>query len=275
MREVAALFAVLLVGCATPSEPVPTYHPDGFASPQVHGPSMLLQQDTCNTCHGPELTGSPDAGTGFLSDVSCDDCHRDGWRDDCTYCHGGEENDTGAPPDGIGGTGVDFPHGAHVASEVQAARDCTLCHAEPDDVLSEGHIFDGTAGVAEVDMTGGVVPDVVWDGQGCSNNACHGDGQASGAVLLSDAPLGCDGCHVGPESELDEFIAMSGDHRAHQRHFVPCSDCHPNVDAANAITNKDAHVNLSVELDMPESLTVESGHCSGMCHDEQHVGQAW
>ena len=142
-------------------------------------------------------------------------------------------------------------------------------------MLSEGHIFDGTQGFAEVDLTGGEAPDAIWDGSGCSNNACHGTGLAPGSVLLEDAPLGCDGCHPGPDSELDDFIAMSGDHRDHARHFVACSGCHPNVDDDNVVIDRDTHVNLQVEVEMPETITVEFGHCTGICHDEQHVGQSW
>ncbi len=279
MRIAVALIALVLTGCPRTSEepptPAPAYHPRGFAEPMAHGPPMLLQQDACNTCHGADLRGSADAGVGFLTSVGCDDCHRQGWREDCTYCHGGGETDDGAPPRGIGGAREDFPHTAHVASDIHAARECTLCHAAPEDVLSEGHIFDTTPGVAEVDMTSGAVPDAEWDGKGCSNNACHGNGQAPGDVLLSDAPLGCGGCHTGPESEYEAFEEMSGAHRRHNPSWIPCSDCHPNFDANHQPTSPEEHVNLQVEVQMPPQMMFESGQCTGTCHDEPHEGLAW
>jgi hypothetical protein len=226
---------------------------------------VRLQRQDCRTCHGPDLTGSPDAGVGNLTDVSCDSCHQDGWREDCTYCHGGDSNETGAPPRGLGGTGADFPHDAHVASPVHASRPCSECHVEPTDVLSEGHAFDDTPGRAEVDLTGGVARDAVWDGSGRSD----------GEVLLTDAPLGCNGCHVGPGSALDDFVAMSGRHRAHERHGVPCADCHPTVGTDNQILDRAAHVNQVVDFAMPPEVTIDQGHCTGTCHGEPHNGISW
>ena len=33
--------------------------------------------------------------------MSCDDCHDEGWRTDCVFCHGGVDDTTGAPPEDI------------------------------------------------------------------------------------------------------------------------------------------------------------------------------
>ena len=68
------------------------YHPAGYAEATVHGYEMELGLETdCRQCHGDNLQGADDA-------PDCDSCHQEGWREDCTYCHGGAVSDSGAPP---------------------------------------------------------------------------------------------------------------------------------------------------------------------------------
>ncbi len=167
------------------------------------------------------------------------------------------------------------PHTSHVTDDVHAPWDCTECHLQPDDVLSEGHIFDDTPGRGEVTFAASQAPETSWDGEGCSNNACHSDGLSDGEVLLTDAPLTCDGCHPGPESLPTEQGDMSGDHLQHTMHGVPCSECHPNVDAQGQIIDPVTHVDLLPTVAMPAEVTVDSGHCSGTCHDYQHFSISW
>ena len=81
-------------GCGWDS--VSSFHPDGFITGDQHGQAMKLQDANvgdCRVCHGDELTGG-DA-------IGCDECHNatnPGWRTDCVLCHGGEVDNTGAPP---------------------------------------------------------------------------------------------------------------------------------------------------------------------------------
>ncbi len=268
-----ALFAA---GCTPPE--APTFHPIGYAAPSVHAAPFKLQQVDCRPCHGADLAGGAPAGE-WPTDVGCDSCHDDGWRQDCTLCHGGDETEGGAPPrdiDGRGGPDGTFaPHTTHVTGTVHAEWDCTQCHVQPEDVLSDGHVLDDTPGRAEVLFDAGQSPQTVWDSVGCSNNACHGDGLSEGQVLLSDAPLTCDGCHPGPESLATDQSDMSGDHLQHTMHGIPCSWCHPNVDPQGEIIDPTTHVDLAPTVGMPESITVDSGHCSGLCHEYQHFSISW
>ena len=108
-----------------------------------------LGEQVCTNCHGDDLKG--DAGQGS---ASCDT-----WRSDCTFCHGGEDNLTGAPPEDIHDAAIDAsfgPHTAHVEGGIRTALECTECHVEPEGVLSIGHMFDATPGVAENDFSVGL-----------------------------------------------------------------------------------------------------------------------
>ncbi|HNH50704.1 MAG TPA: hypothetical protein PKY30_26960, partial [Myxococcota bacterium] len=144
-----------------------TYHPEGWEDPTQHGMAAKLGEDTCVSCHGSDLGG---AGTG----VSCDDCHEAGWRTNCTFCHGGTDNNTGAPPVDIrnGQSNVmTAAHTAHVEGTLHAPFACTECHEERTDVLSPGHFLvgDSSPAVAEVLFTAGLSPAASWNGSGCSN----------------------------------------------------------------------------------------------------------
>lgn len=100
------------------------------------------QDETCVACHGPDLKGG-------ASGVSCDTCHsgatHESWRTNCTFCHGGIDNPTGAPPEGISdqtnGAGQAFTvHSTHVeVTSLTSAFDCVQCHVKPADVLAFGY----------------------------------------------------------------------------------------------------------------------------------------
>src|SRR3970282_2725558 len=91
------------------------YHPEGFAAAEIHGLELKQQAQDCRSCHGDELTGA--------SAPTCDGCHTPAdppaWRSDCTFCHGGVDDTTGAPPRNLDGTtevqaGTLPPHAVHV-----------------------------------------------------------------------------------------------------------------------------------------------------------------
>jgi len=83
------------------------FHGLGWTEAGRHGLEFMADTVSCNPCHGEALDGG-------VSEVSCEACHQ-GWKGDCTFCHGGMDNDTGAPPFGVkGGTAREFPGvGAH------------------------------------------------------------------------------------------------------------------------------------------------------------------
>lgn len=274
------------IGCAT--EPLNKdpfagqYHPDGFAAAEAHGPAMKLSGEDCRGCHGFELEGTATA-------PSCDGCHTPAeptaWRTDCTFCHGGELDDSGAPPGELEGAGAApsfTAHAAHVQSTMfSAGLDCTQCHVKAIDVLSPGHIFqDDTPGAAEVDLGAGLSPQGSYDGQGCQNLYCHGSGRGDdGAVAKDAAPLGCTGCHAGTGSARAQQDAMSGLHGLHLAATtgITCATCHADVSQdGGSLTDATRHLDGRRDVRIVE-LTYDPDlqSCQGSCHGVNHVGYTW
>ena len=85
------------------------YHPAGWANGDQHGAQAAHDLSTCKACHGDDLNGGS-------SNVSCNQCHS-GWKTSCTFCHGGTDNSTGAPPRSVGGSDAttDEGVGAHTS----------------------------------------------------------------------------------------------------------------------------------------------------------------
>ena len=190
----------------------PAHHPSGYADPAQHGTAAKTSAERCVSCHGEDLTGAGEA-------VSCDTCHAEGWRTDCTRCHGGTDDASGAPPRYIAGDDQGayagfWAHTAHGGGEIGAPVACETCHVVPTDVLSEGHLFvgDRTPAVAEVSFSG-LAEGGSWDGASCSNIYCHGTGQeaAVGSIHAGTTGLRCGTCHAGPGSSFAEWgDRMSG-----------------------------------------------------------------
>lgn len=256
-------------------------HPWGYQKPDNHGTEAKLQVDNCTECHGTELTG----GT---SQVSCDSCHDAGWREDCTFCHGGDLDDEGAPPRYIDGSfeaeGQSFQaHTEHVlGSETHQAIPCQSCHEMPQDILFVGHIFNGdtTPGAAEVVFTESLSPDADWDRNNgtCTNLYCHSSGgDTLGQALHTDRTDSCELCHAGPDSVLARVRDLGGQHREHASHDVGCFECHgTTVAESGRIINAAGHVNGTVDVEMPDDEIVFDGRtCEGECHDERHRDRDW
>jgi len=145
----------------------------------------------CTPCHGADLGG------GSVG-VACTACHKAGGPGNdfatCTACHGGTDNQTGAPPAAIwgyagdpnrgGGTADPIrvgAHSKHLAPALATPFDCGNCHVKPTSVISTGHI-DNPTPVATV--TFGAAPGQVPSGStpswnrataGCSLTYCHGN----------------------------------------------------------------------------------------------------
>jgi predicted CxxxxCH...CXXCH cytochrome family protein len=157
-----------------------TVHPPGWSMPTSHGRTANNTGLTsCQSCHGVALDG----GT---SRVSCNSCHAaysTNWQTDCVFCHGGTDNLTGAPPEGIDGetSRLNIAVGAHSehveTTSMHLAWGCDQCHVTPTEALSPGHI-DGD-GRAEVTF-GALNPSAGYAfGTGvCSNLYCHGNGSS-------------------------------------------------------------------------------------------------
>lgn len=260
------------------------HHPAGWEAPGVHGMAAKHQDETCVTCHGDDLAG----GT---TGISCDTCHEAGgpgtaWRTDCTFCHGGVDNLTGAPPEGISdetdAEDTSFPvHTKHVeATALKSALDCVQCHVKPTDVLSNGHVFlgDTTPGVADLRFVAGLSPAASWNGSNgtCSNLYCHGNGRSNNGTVTVDSDVRCGSCHAVQSSGEDGWDRLSEPHGDHLEEGLACTDCHGDVVGnGDLIANVALHVDGDVSVRLPTGMTRASETCTGSCHGENHGGRRW
>lgn len=269
--------------------PVPTdtptngkHHPDNFGDQAVHGPAALFVTEDCNSagCHGTQLEGVGSA-------PGCDTCHTAGWRQNCTFCHGGTDNATGAPPRDIDGQTVTAnlifrAHTQHItAGADHVAFECTQCHVKPTDALDANHWFDSTHGVPEVTFTAGLNATGTFDygTRTCASNYCHGNGRgANGTVSNASPKPGCDGCHPFQNSNTTAWSTMSGDHRLHLGKGYQCYECHGGtLDTNNAIADVTLHVNKLKDTKFTGTniaYTANTKRCTGTCHGKNH-SETW
>jgi predicted CxxxxCH...CXXCH cytochrome family protein len=249
-------------------------HPEGWADATAHGFGYFDDPSGCKACHGDALTGG-------ASGLSCDSCHIGGtaWRTDCLYCHGGGDSTNGAPPYGARGESsvTQQAVGAHTAhltiSPSHTAWACSTCHTVPGSISDAGHI-DGIAG-AEVLFSSPAGGSAVYTRTNatCSSLYCHGNGRTvSGAVSWTSttAPT-CRSCH----GYYTSAGTLSGHHETHIDEGYTCNTCHKTVvGASNAITDKSAHINGSVNVSLTTgTYTPSTRTCStNDCHDE---AQRW
>ncbi len=249
------------------------YHPMGFSLPAMHGPAAKLGEEDCRECHGSDLAGG--------EAISCDSCHEAGWRTDCTFCHGGNETDLGAPPrplDPAGPAPAFDVHTAHVTEGDHAAFDCTHCHVKPTSVTSLAHMFDDTPGVAEVDFTHGLSPAGTYAAGTCAELYCHGTGNGQlGQMQASEVAPGCDGCHGYTGPSAVPVSTMSGRHALHMNAGIGCESCHAaTTESLASILQPLLHVDGYAEVVSSEvNYDANTGACSGLCHLEAHFAEHW
>ncbi|MBD3290514.1 CxxxxCH/CxxCH domain-containing protein, partial [candidate division KSB1 bacterium] len=214
---------------------------------------------------------------GVCSDVRC---HGSGetpnWYDQaiftCVSCHGGLDNNTGAPPYDLMGNSAATARGVgahtvHVSdSRWGSVYDCSECHINPTAITAEGHIdLDPYAEINWGDFagTGGLSP--MWDGASCSDVYCHGgtleDGSNQQPLWTSGADLACDACHGLPPG--------SGAHEEHTENYdIDCNVCHDGYSADNSV-NGEVHIdgNYDVKLSAEVGGSYAGGVCSNViCH---------
>ena len=255
-------------------------HPAGFEAPEEHGLALKEQQMDCRDCHASDLTGDG-------ASPSCDECHEEDWRTNCTYCHGGEDNTTGAPAGDLhDNTAPSQPtvgaHTEHVTQTDHTAFDCTQCHVKPTEVLTANHVFDATPTVSEVTMAAGMSPSGGYSSGACTNLYCHGYLlQHNGSAADFTTPIStCNACHPDRSSPAQTWDSqMGGKHRKHLADGVGCSGCHMDVaDDNQVILDPSLHVNGSIEIQLAEGLTwtAWSNTCTGGdCHGESHWITFW
>ncbi len=243
------------------------YHPEGWSDPSSHGSKAKGGIALCQYCHGNDLTG------GSVG-VSCDSCHTGGsaWRTNCTFCHGGTDNKTGAPPrDTQGKTAITEVtvghHTTHLAGgPLSNPVACTECHVVPTDVLSPGHIDGPPAEVTfgTLAKTGGANPSFDRASATCGSVYCHGNfsgGKTTNKPVWTGAnQAACGSCHTNRP--------LSGQHW-HYPFRANCDDCHPGVNSnGSAITDKSKHVNGIKDVGGPGTSIVSWSRpsCTPQCH---------
>lgn len=215
-------------------------HTSGSVTLKAHPPAWMVQADpgfhavtankglgNCQACHGSSLAGG-------AANVACGTCHDTNlpagvvtWTKNCTMCHGGADNQTGAPPRATWGNTGDLvrvgAHTAHVGgSAISPPFACELCHVKPVDALDASHIDNGAATVS---FAGRAVragaPAPAWDRTSatCSNTACHGVAVPRWTGGPSQATCGT--CHTLPPSAPHPALADTS--------LTGCSACHPNT----------------------------------------------
>ena len=244
-------------------------HPLGFSAPAAHGQAFIQGKSNCRTCHGEDLAGSNGVS-------SCDKCHPSGWRTNCTFCHGGKDNATGAPPLSLLGSadatslGVGT-HSKHVTQASHPAYACADCHSAVTDLLSAGHVLDATPGKAEVSFQAGLSPSGQYKAGACSSLYCHGTGRVNGAAAsFAGSATTCQSCHPSAQSSSSAQEQMSGRHRKHLEHGYACAACHQGVvNTSNQIVGPNLHVNGSKDVQLltgtydPSTHTCSSIYCHG------------
>jgi len=248
-----------------------------------HAFAANRQIATCTGCHGADLSG----GT---TGVACAQCHDQNlpagvtsWRTNCTMCHGGTDNQTGAPPRATWGNGGDpirvGAHTAHVqGGSLRVGMGCVECHVKPTDALSPGHLVDSYATIAfgALASSSGAAPSWSRVSATCSSTYCHGGYSGTytyffydayytasyagsvGTPVWTDGPMACDSCHGNPPRLTGNW------HSAVHGGGTDCQICHPDAYGVNgvgtAITDPTSHVNGTVDV-----VPVWKSSCFG-CH---------
>ncbi len=267
------------------------YHPQGYLAPNIHGRDMKLQVQDCRTCHGADLNGGQvGAGGGTLAPASCDSCHQQGWRTNCTFCHGSGTG-LGSPPRDLDGqtdpAKISFPgHLAHISGRIAPAFDCVQCHKKPTDVLSAYHAFDSSPRRGENSLQGGLSPLGIYDPttKTCTNLYCHGNGRNSVGMMAvaTKGPLVCSSCHPDITTTA-KWAMMSGAHNHHlTKAGINCTHCHFGTVATDpsVVSGKDLHLNGKPDpifsADSGDTVyTAATKKCTGTCHGKNHAALTW
>lgn len=244
------------------------YHPDGWISPSKHGYAFeSAEGKACADCHGEDLAGGS-------SGVSCDQCHSagtDAWKSNCTFCHGGAENESGAPPEGVFGESMNSEravgaHSTHVQNgPAHDAYGCEMCHPAYSSIEDEGHINQQRV-VTFSDINDNA--EYKSENASCSALYCHGNGRNNSNEVswTSENTADCRSCHGYYEEEGE---GLSGRHDDHIEEGIKCATCHKDViDNDNKLIDKQSHINgqPDVNLSVGQWNAAEET-CTNICHE--------
>ncbi|MFQ5864972.1 MAG: cytochrome c3 family protein [bacterium] len=250
------------IACSSCHPTIP--HPRDWIIPDsenFHGKAVRAanwQMSECLGCHGQDYAG---ATTG----VSCLTCHP-ATPEDCTVCHGGVDNLTGAPPEDLDGNrdadarGV----GAHTAhlSEGQLAVGfgCGTCHVVPDSLYAAGHVdsdLPAEVSFSKLALVDDADPTWQAESESCQNAYCHGNWR----LLKSESGFGfiysadsLQGNSASPTWTDPTTVTCGTCHNLPPQGHTPyqlneCTNCHFSViDASGLLIDKTKHVNGNVNV---------------------------
>ncbi len=171
----------------------------------------------------------------------------------CIGCHGGTDNDTGAPPTDTHGRTTGPQVGAHTR-HLLAGVACESCHRVPTSPSDPGHIGGEKIVFGAAAKQGGATPTFVPNPDGaaggtCNGTYCHGSTLGAGGTLHAPTWNGpasvCGDCHGLPPPNHGTLAAASN-----------CVHCHPDtVNADNTLKVGGKHVNGAVEWDVVAACT--------------------
>ncbi len=216
---------------------------------------------------GLHINGSPDI---LIADTSiCNVCHVDGQLI-CTGCHGGLDNNTGAPPYGLENENLisQLAVGAHTShldgNGLTNGIDCSECHTIPLGLTDAGHLDADNIAELNWGLLAGASSSWNRNNAECSNTYCHGNfggGNPSNTPVWTDTDQAtCGSCHdVGTNpSDLawkhDYHMTTAG---------LECADCHSSVtNDLLEIVGLNQHINGQID-----TLTADTAKCN-VCHGD-------
>lgn len=245
----------------------------------------------CADCHagvvdslfnivGRDLHVNGQSDTLTLDTAICAPCHSPGSAQ-CTSCHGGVDNQTGAPPLGLRGessTGelAVGAHTSHMETGLLAdAFGCDVCHMVPTTFADPGH-YDSDS-IAEITWGNLSGNQASWNRAAaeCDNVYCHGDfpgGYTSNTPTWTAAgQSACGSCHDAGSTPSD----LSGEHDRHVRDKgIECYQCHAaTVDSPLNIIGKSRHVDGKNDVVFSDQGSYSNGNCTGLgngCHGSEN-----
>ena len=225
------------------------------------------------------ITGLPRHVNGVADTLTrnvavCAVCHSSG-ASSCVTCHGGTNNQTGAPPRGLRGETATSQravgaHSVHLSGNLLSnGFACTECHVLPATIISTGHL--GADSIAEITWGPFTGLATSWSRttNRCSNSYCHGNfagGKTTNTpVWTGTNQANCGTCHdVGTTPSL-----LGGRHSKHvSGENLACYQCHnATVNASKTIIGKAVHINHQNTVQFSAGGTYSGGTCSSIgCH---------
>jgi predicted CxxxxCH...CXXCH cytochrome family protein len=241
-------------------------HPAAYSDPTsdaFHAYAANRGLDDCKACHGQNLDGVGGVARG------CQACHGDTWKTNCAFCHGGGDNQTGAPPRTVWGKSSDpirvGAHTAHVtASATHASISCATCHPAPTSATTPGHVDQRE--IADVSFTGVAnTGAAAWNrGTATCSTYCHGVtllGASNPAPVWTGGPsqATCGACHGAPPDSGQHW------HATDAMGSATCADCHGYGYGAG--TDPGLHVNGRKDVGGSVLEWIPQwGSCLSACH---------